>query len=206
VPVASREKAEGVTPRKVSLFGRFARATSRAAGKPITFLLAVLLIVAWAAMGPMLGYSEGWQLVVNTTTTIITFLMVFLMQSTQNRDTEALQLKIDELIRAVEGADNAAIALDEAEEDELKEAREKYSALAKNGAAGEVAGAAAGAAAKAASGAASGAADVSGAAAEPHGKGAAATVDVEQGDVKAQAAVAVTPRSSRRRGGRAPRR
>jgi low affinity Fe/Cu permease len=168
VPEATRQKQQDATPRKASLFGRFARATSRAAGKPMTFGFAVLLIVAWAAMGPALGYSEGWQLFVNTTTTIITFLMVFLMQSTQNRDTEALQLKIDELINAVEGADNAAISLDEAEEEELQEAREKYHALAKNG--------------------------------------AAATVEVEQGDVKAEAAVAVTPRSSRRRGGRAPRR
>jgi low affinity Fe/Cu permease len=113
-----------------SVFGRFARATSRIAGRPTAFALAVLLIVGWAVSGPIFGYSEGWQLVINTTTTIVTFLMVFLMQSTQNRDTEALQLKIDELIRAIDEADNSVIALDEAEEPELAAARANYLALA----------------------------------------------------------------------------
>jgi low affinity Fe/Cu permease len=112
------------------LFARFARATSRLAGRPVAFALAVLLVLGWAAMGPVFGFSSTWQLVINTTTTIVTFLMVFLMQSTQNRDTEALQLKIDELIRAVADADDSVMALDEAEEAELKAARERYAALA----------------------------------------------------------------------------
>lgn len=113
-----------------SLFSRFARATSRAAGRPVAFTLAVALVLAWGVSGPIFDYSAAWQLVINTTTTIVTFLMVFLMQSTQNRDTEALQLKIDELIRAVEDADDAVMALDEADEPELEAARAKYLALA----------------------------------------------------------------------------
>lgn len=131
---ASPPKADGApkngTRSAASVFGRFARATSRLVGRPTAFALAVLLIVGWAISGPVFGYSEGWQLFVNTTTTIVTFLMVFLMQSTQNRDTEALQLKIDELIRAIDAADDTVIGLDEAEDEELAAARVKYNALA----------------------------------------------------------------------------
>lgn len=130
-PGATDAPNEG-TKRAGSLFSRFARATSRLAGRPPAFALAVMLIVGWAAIGPMFDYSESWQLVVNTTTTIVTFLMVFLMQSTQNRDTEALQLKIDELIRAIDAADDKVIGLDEAPEEELQAARAKYNAVADN--------------------------------------------------------------------------
>jgi len=129
LPTDSGAPKKGPTSA-ASLFSRFARATSRLAGRPMAFALAVLLIVGWAAVGPIFGYSESWQLFVNTTTTIVTFLMVFLMQSTQNRDTEALQLKIDELIRAIDAADDRVIGLDEAEEEELAAAREKYNAIA----------------------------------------------------------------------------
>lgn len=120
---------------KSSLFSRFARATSHIAGRPPAFAVAVSLVVGWAALGPVYGYSESWQLFVNTTTTIVTFLMVFLMQSTQNRDTEALQLKIDELLRAVETADNRIIGLDDAGETELEATRQKYKAIAERSAA-----------------------------------------------------------------------
>jgi low affinity Fe/Cu permease len=116
-----------------TLFSHFARGTSRLAGRPIAFALAVTLIVGWALLGPLFDFSDGWQLFVNTTTTIVTFLMVFLMQSTQNRDTEALQLKIDELIRALDGADDRVIRLDVAEDEELAKARLKYDAIGQAG-------------------------------------------------------------------------
>ncbi|MGQ0635370.1 MAG: low affinity iron permease family protein [Planctomycetaceae bacterium] len=113
-----------------SWFTRFANATARLAGRPKAFALAVASIVGWAALGPAFGFSDTWQLVINTSTTIVTFLMVFLIQNTQNRDAEALQIKIDELIRAVEGAHNALLDLEELEEDELDLIRERYRRLA----------------------------------------------------------------------------
>jgi low affinity Fe/Cu permease len=113
-----------------SLFTRFAKWTSRMAGRPGTFAAAVLLIVLWASSGPLFGFSDTWQLVINTTTTIITFLMVFLIQSSQNRDSEAIQIKLDELIRALDGAHNALLDLENLEEDELDEIRKEYELLA----------------------------------------------------------------------------
>src|SRR5689334_10162942 len=113
-------------------FTRFAKWTSKMSGRPATFVLAVLVIVAWAITGPLFGFSDTWQLVINTSTTIVTFLMVFLIQNTQNRDTEALQVKLDELIRAVEGAHNALLDLEELEETELDRIRAPYSKLAKS--------------------------------------------------------------------------
>ena len=115
-----------------SLFTQFAKAASRLSGRPLTFGLAVLVILAWALTGPLFHYSDTWQLVINTSTTIITFLMVFLIQNTQNRDTEALQVKLDELIRAVDSAQNTLLDLEELEDDELDRIRETYRALARD--------------------------------------------------------------------------
>ncbi len=119
-------------PDNNSIFTQFAKATAAASGKPISFIIAVLLIVGWALSGPMFGFSDTWQLIVNTSTTIITFLMVFLIQNTQNRDTEALQIKLDELIRAVEGARNEMLDLEELDEKQLNKIRNEYLQLAKN--------------------------------------------------------------------------
>ena len=113
-----------------SWFGRFARETSRAAGRPAAFMLAFAVVIIWAATGPLFGYSDTWQLVINTGTTVVTFLMVFLIQATQNRDSEALQLKIDELIRATEGAHNALLDLEDIDEDKVDRIRKRYANLA----------------------------------------------------------------------------
>jgi low affinity Fe/Cu permease len=111
------------------LFRRFAEATSRQAGKPTAFVLAAALVVVWAATGPMFGFGDTWQLVINTSTTIITFLMVFLIQSSQNRDTAALQIKLDELIRTSH-AHNALLNLEEMDEEDLDRIRKHYCKLA----------------------------------------------------------------------------
>lgn len=113
-----------------SRFTRFAKTTARITGRPITFVFAVLIIVIWALSGPIFDYSDTWQLVINTSTTIITFLMVFLIQNTQNRDSEAMQIKLDELIRALKGAHNALLDLEELEEEDLDRVREDYEQLA----------------------------------------------------------------------------
>jgi low affinity Fe/Cu permease len=114
-----------------SWFTDFAKATSRAAGRSSTFVIAVGAILVWAVTGPLFGFSDTWQLAINTSTTIVTFLMVFLIQNTQNRDSEALQIKIDELIRATEGAHNALLDLEELEGHEFDKIRVTYSKLAK---------------------------------------------------------------------------
>lgn len=116
---------------KSSWYFRFSKAASRFAGRPVVFALAAAAIVLWAVTGPVFGFSDTWQLVVNTGTTIITFLMVFLIQNTQNRDTEAMQVKLDELIRATRGAHNALLDLEELDEDGLAEFKAKYESLAK---------------------------------------------------------------------------
>ena len=113
-----------------SPFTHFAKVTSRVAGQPATFGLAVLIIVIWAITGPVFKFTDTWQLVINTSTTIITFLMVFLIQNTQNRDSEAMQLKLDELIRAMGGAKNALLDLEEIDQVQLDEVRETYRKLA----------------------------------------------------------------------------
>jgi low affinity Fe/Cu permease len=100
-------------------------------GRPVTFLVAALVIVIWAVTGPIFHFSDTWQLVINTGTTIVTFLMVFLIQNTQNRDAVAMQIKLDELIRAVRGAHNAVVDLEDSTEQELEEAKRRYEALAK---------------------------------------------------------------------------
>jgi low affinity Fe/Cu permease len=115
-----------------SLFTRFAKWTARAAGRPFSFTVAVAVILVWGITGPIFGFSDTWQLVINTGTTIVTFLMVFLIQNTQNRDTEALQVKLDELIRVTQGAHNALLDLEELDEWELDRIRASYEALAKS--------------------------------------------------------------------------
>src|SRR3982750_4087794 len=106
-----------------SWFTRFAKWTARAVGQPAAFAFAVSVIIVWAISGPIFGFSDTWQLVINTGTTIVTFLIVFLIQNTQNRDSEAIQVKLDEVIRAIEGADNALLDLEEMDEKKLDEMR-----------------------------------------------------------------------------------
>ena len=113
-----------------NIFGRFARETSRLSGRPATFILAVVVILAWLVTGPFFDYSDTWQLIINTSTTIVTFLMVFLIQNTQNRDAEAVQVKLDELLRSHAGAHNALMDLEELEERELDRIRAAYVRLA----------------------------------------------------------------------------
>ncbi len=105
---------------------------ARLSGRPATFVFAVSVIVLWIVTGPLFGFSDTWQLVINTATTIITFLMVFLIQNTQNRDTEAIQVKLDELIRATRGAHNALLDLEQLEEEQLDEFRARYAKLARD--------------------------------------------------------------------------
>ncbi len=111
-------------------FTKFAKSTARATGRPAAFVIAVAVILIWAVTGPLFHFSDTWQLVINTSTTIVTFLMVFLIQNTQNRDTAALQVKLDELIRVTQGAHNALLNLEELEEDELEHIRSQYASLA----------------------------------------------------------------------------
>lgn len=111
-------------------YSRFAKTSAHFCGRPRVFVLAVAIIAAWVVTGPLFGFSDTWQLVINTGTTIITFLMVFLIQNTQNRDTEAIQVKLDELIRATQGAHNALLDLEELEEESLDAFRARYEALA----------------------------------------------------------------------------
>ncbi len=115
---------------RISLFTRVAYATSRLAGRASTFIVMCGLVVFWAAAGPYFHYSDSWQLTINTGTTILTFLMVFLIQATQNRDAAAIQIKLDEIIRALDGAHNAMLDLEELDEKDLVKMRESYLALA----------------------------------------------------------------------------
>ena len=114
-----------------SLFSRMAKWASRFTGRPLCFALAMLVVLAWVVTGPIFHYSDTWQLVINTGTTIVTFLMVFLIQSTQNRDTEAMQIKLDELIRVSRSANNALLDLEELEEKELDDLRAHYEDMAR---------------------------------------------------------------------------
>jgi len=115
-----------------SLFSRFAKWAAYATGHPTSFVLAVGTLCVWAITGPFYHFSDTWQLVINTGTTIITFLMVFLIQNTQNRDSAAMQLKLDELIRAVQGAHNALLDLEELTQKDLDQLRARYEALARH--------------------------------------------------------------------------
>lgn len=112
-------------------FSRFARKAARFTGHPGCFLAAVLVVVVWAVSGPMFQFNQTWQLVINTGTTIVTFLMVFLIQNSQNSDTEAMQIKLDELIRALEPASNRMLALEELDEEELDALRRQFDQLAR---------------------------------------------------------------------------
>ena len=114
-----------------SWFTRLTKTTAHASGRPLTFILAVSVIVVWAALGPIFGFSDTWQLVINTGTTIVTFAMVFLIQSTQNRDSEATQVKLDEIIRAIGNAQNELLDLEELEERDLLRIRKTYEDLAR---------------------------------------------------------------------------
>ncbi|MGE3245218.1 MAG: low affinity iron permease family protein [Beijerinckiaceae bacterium] len=102
-------------------FTRFANTTARLAGKPMSFVICCAIIVTWAVTGPIFGYSDTWQLVINTGTTIVTFLMVFLIQNQQNRDGAAIQAKLDELIRALNGARNDLVGIEHLTDDEVDE-------------------------------------------------------------------------------------
>jgi low affinity Fe/Cu permease len=116
-------------PKRTSWFTRFSKRAAQLTGRPAAFGLAAGAVVAWALSGPLFGFSEPWQLIINTGTTIVTFLMVFLIQNTQNRDTAAIQIKLDELIRVTKGH-NALMDLEELDDEELERFRRKYEKLA----------------------------------------------------------------------------
>jgi|ERR1043166_7165222 low affinity Fe/Cu permease len=115
-------------------FQHFARIAARMVGRPMAFALAFCTIVIWAILGPIFNFSDTWQLVINTATTIVTFLMVFLIQNTQNRDSEAIQIKLDELLRATKGCHNAVLDIEELSEGELDQIKRCYTSLARKAA------------------------------------------------------------------------
>jgi low affinity Fe/Cu permease len=117
--------AASIPPTIAGQFGKFAQATARATGHPVSFLVALLLIAVWIMSGPVFQYSDTWQLVINTGTTIVTFLMVFLIQNTQNRDSMAVQLKLSELVLAVKGAENKFAAIEDLSDEELEQLHEE---------------------------------------------------------------------------------
>ena len=117
---------------RTTFFTRMAKTTSRVMGRPGAFAAVVILVIAWAVSGPLFDFSDAWQLSINTFTTIVTFLMVFLIQATQNRDADAIQIKLDELLRVQRGAHNALLDLEELEEKDLIELRENYLRLAED--------------------------------------------------------------------------
>jgi low affinity Fe/Cu permease len=117
--------------KNTGVFTRVAKSVSSAAGHPATFLAAVAVVVVWAASGPVFKFGDTWQLVINTGTTIITFLMVFLIQNSQNRDTESMQIKLDELICVVKEANNALLDLEELDQKEIERIRQRFIAKAK---------------------------------------------------------------------------
>ena len=123
-------QTEGLNMRSTNWYARFAKRTAWICGRSFVFSGAVGVILMWLMTGPLFGFSDTWQLVINTGTTIVTFLMVFLIQNTQNRDTEAIQLKLDELIRATQGAHNALLDLEELEQENLQTFKRKYQLLA----------------------------------------------------------------------------
>src|SRR5882757_11529934 len=116
--------------KNATWYSQFAKAASHFSGRPRTFVLAGLIIVVWAVTGPLFKFSDTWQLVINTSTTIVTFLMVFLIQNTQNRDSDAIQIKLDELIRATRGAHTALLDLEELDDEDLARIRNLYEEIA----------------------------------------------------------------------------
>jgi low affinity Fe/Cu permease len=133
----SHEQTPSGTHPNPPVFTRFARWTERRVGSPIAFCLAVGIVVVWALSGPFFHWSDTWQLVINTGTTIVTFLMVFLIQSTQTRDTQALHLKLDELIRVNRSARNSLLNLEEMSESEIEEVKHNFERLVVRGAQAE---------------------------------------------------------------------
>jgi low affinity Fe/Cu permease len=127
---SQRSELDREQTHRGSLFDRFAKWIAQYAGHPTAFTAAVVLIVVWLVAGPLFGFSNTWQLVINTATTIVTFLMVFVIQNTQNRDGAAIQIKLDELVRAVDGAHNGLLDLEELNEAEIEAFRKKYLELA----------------------------------------------------------------------------
>src|ERR1700760_424504 len=117
-------------------FQRFAESVAHYSGRPVTFVLAVLVVVAWAVTGPMFHFGDTWQLVINTGTTIVTFLMVFLIQNTQNRDSAAVQIKLDELIRSSEAARNTLVSVEDMTDAQIEAIRKSFSRVAKEGGVG----------------------------------------------------------------------
>jgi low affinity Fe/Cu permease len=115
---------------KTSWFLGFSNTLAQLAGRASTFVIAVVLVIVWGVSGPLFHFSDTWQLVINTSTTIVTFLMVFLIQNTQNRDTAAMQIKLDEIIRAIDTAHNALLDLEELDQKELGDFRKRYEKLA----------------------------------------------------------------------------
>ena len=141
MPARKRRKADGVAYANnnggaAHLFGEIANRTSHAAGRALTFLMATGIVLLWALSGPIFHYSDTWQLVINTGTTIVTFLMVFLIQNSQNRDSAAIQVKLDELIR-VSTAHNSFVGIEHLSDDELEEIRTKCERRAQAEKAGE---------------------------------------------------------------------
>jgi low affinity Fe/Cu permease len=122
---------------KRSLFTRLSQATAHWAGKPQTFVIALGIIVIWAGSGPFFSFNDTWQLVINTSTTIVTFLMVFIIQNSQNRDTAAMQIKLDELIAKVEGAREELLDLEELDEDKIEAIRGEFEAIARKARSGK---------------------------------------------------------------------
>ena len=122
--------------KKNSSFNIFAKIAARATGRPLAFILALGTIILWAVTGPLFGFSDTWQLVINTSTAIVTFLMVFLIQNTQNRDSEAVQIKLDELIRVTKGAHTALLDLEELDDRHLQKIKGRYEKIATKSRAG----------------------------------------------------------------------
>jgi low affinity Fe/Cu permease len=130
MPLGSSESTSEVETKATPLFARFARWVERQVGRSSTFVLAIAVVLLWAVSGPLFGWSDTWQLVINTGTTIVTFLMVFVIQNTQSRDTQAMQLKLDELIRVNEMARNSLINLEEMSDIDVERMKAAFAALA----------------------------------------------------------------------------